>query len=263
MQMPNRIIAVQASVARAVDSSNAVDYTIHLKKSKVIDINKVMHSQFVFLKSMHKYFIKTPWFVKKIFPSYVWDLSAADGSIYLSFDDGPHPEITSWVLDELKKYDAKATFFCIGKNAEQHPKIYQRILDEGHATGNHSYSHVNGWKTTDEKYIDDVTAAATYIQSNLFRPPYGRIKSTQAKMLVAKKELKLKNIIMWDVLSADFDQSFTPQQCLSNVIRNTSAGSIIVFHDSEKAFHNLQFALTGTLEFAREMNYRCKKIELK
>src|SRR3954469_20977122 len=111
MQMPNRIIAVQASVARAVDSSNAVDYTIHLEKSKVIDINKVMHSQFVFLKSMHKYFIKTPWFVKKVFPSYVWDLSAADGSIYLSFDDGPHPEITSWVLDELKKYDAKATFF--------------------------------------------------------------------------------------------------------------------------------------------------------
>jgi len=209
---------------------------------------------------MHKYFIKTPWLVKKIFTSYVWSLPGDDDEIYLSFDDGPHPAITPWVLDELKKYGAKATFFCIGKNVEMYPKIYQRILDEGHATGNHSYSHMNGWKNTDEKYIDDVTAAATYIQSSLFRPPYGRIKSSQAKLIFSKKELQLKKIVMWDVLSADFDQSFTPEQCLSNVIRNITAGSIVVFHDSEKAFQNLQIALTGTLEFAREMKYQCKKI---
>lgn len=211
---------------------------------------------------MHKYFIKTPWIAKKIFPEYIWSMPATNHHVYLSFDDGPHPVITPWVLDELKKFDAQATFFCIGNNVEQFPGVYQRILDEGHAAGNHTHHHLNGWKTDDKRYLGDVAVAARFIQSNLFRPPYGRIKTKQAKQISSALGINDAKIIMWDVLSADFDSNFTPGQCLSHVIENVTAGSIIVFHDSEKAFANLKYVLPKSLEFLRKEGFLLKKIEL-
>ena len=159
---------------------------------------------------MHKYFIKTPWIAKRFFSSYVWSLPAYENVVYLTFDDGPHPTITPWVLDQLKQFGAEATFFCIGNNVEKYPDVYQKVLDEEHAIGNHTYHHLNGWKTDDNKYINDVSAAAQLIQSNLFRPPHGRIRSSQAKRIPGAMKKDHVRIIMWDVLSADFDYSFYP-----------------------------------------------------
>jgi peptidoglycan/xylan/chitin deacetylase (PgdA/CDA1 family) len=211
---------------------------------------------------MHKYFIKTPWIAKKFFSSYVWSLPSNENVVYLTFDDGPHPTITPWVLDQLKQFDAKATFFCIGNNVDKYPDVYQKILNEDHATGNHTYNHLNGWKTDDKKYIDDVSAAAQLIKSNLFRPPYGKIKNSQAKNIKDALQTSNKKIIMWDVLSADFDSTISPEQCLRNVLENVSAGSIIVFHDSEKAFTNLKYVLPKTLTVLKEEGFDFKKIEL-
>lgn len=211
---------------------------------------------------MHKYFIKTPWIVKKFFPNYIWDLSNDEKIVYLTFDDGPHPTITPWVLNQLEQFKAEASFFCIGNNVEKFPEIYEDILKSNHAVGNHTYHHLNGWKTEDEKYLDDISKASQVISSNLFRPPYGRMKSKQAKQVANAMQNVASKIIMWDVLSADFDSSFSPQKCLNNVLENFSAGSIIVFHDSEKAFNNLKYALPKTLEFLQQREFRCKKIEL-
>lgn len=209
---------------------------------------------------MHKHFIKIQWWIKKIFPDYIWSFSGKNNEVFLTFDDGPHQTITPWVLDELKKYGAKATFFCIGKNVVQHPKIYERILREGHAVGNHTFNHLNGWKTSVENYERDIKEAAKYINSDLFRPPYGRIKRKQFKQLNKAMNFKAK-VIMWDVLSADFDASITPEKCLQNVLKNTTAGSVIVFHDSEKAYRNLLFALPQTLHCLKAKGHQFKKID--
>ncbi len=195
------------------------------------------------------YFIKTPWWLKKIYPNRVWDISTSEKIIYLTFDDGPHPVATPFVLNELKKYNAKATFFCIGKNVIDHPSVYESIKAEGHSIGNHTQHHLNGWEIPDYLYVKDVTMAAQYISSDLFRPPYGRLKSSQAKQL---KDFK---IIMWDVLSGDFDESTSDEQCLKNVVDKTVPGSIIVFHDNEKAFPRLQYALPRSLKFFSEQGY--------
>jgi len=211
---------------------------------------------------MHKYFIKTPWIAKKFFSSYVWSLPANENEVYLTFDDGPHPIITPWVLEELEKYNAKATFFCLGSNIERFPDTYQSILDAGHATGNHTYNHLNGWKTEDKKYLADVSSASQIINSNLFRPPYGRIKNSQAKKISDALQKSNARIIMWDVLSADFDTSLSPEQCLTNVLDNVLPGSIVVFHDSEKAFTNLKYVLPKTLQSLNEEGFAFKKIEL-
>jgi peptidoglycan/xylan/chitin deacetylase (PgdA/CDA1 family) len=210
---------------------------------------------------MHQYFIKTPWLVKKLFPKYVWNLPNTNNEVYLTFDDGPHPEITPWVLEQLQKYNAKATFFCIGKNVEKYPQTYQQLLDEGHQVGNHTHNHLNGWKTPTPDYISNVRQAAQHIHSNLFRPPYGRIKAKQATRV---EEVMPSNtsIIMWDVLSADFDTSITKEQCAANVINNIEVGSIIVFHDSEKAFNHLQYTLPRVLQVIQEKNWDCKGIYL-
>lgn len=208
---------------------------------------------------MHRYFIKTPWIVKKILPDYVWSLPSDEKVIYFTFDDGPHPTITPWVLDELKKFDAAASFFCIGNNVEKYPDIYQRILEEGHAVGNHTNSHLKGWKTKDETYIYDSLKAAERIKTNLFRPPYGRIKNKQAKQIT---QVLRSKIIMWDVLSADFDTGFSPEQCFANVKENATAGSIVVFHDSEKAFPNLKIILPELLQFFAEQGYWFRRIEI-
>ena len=211
---------------------------------------------------LYKFFIKTPSFVKRFFSSYVWSLPTSEKLVYLTFDDGPHPVVTSFVLKELKKYNAKATFFCVGKNVEEYPEIYQQILAEGHAVGNHTYDHPNGWEVSRDYYLDNVTKASNYISSNLFRPPYGKIKSSQAKGITQAIN-KEANIIMWDVLSADFVTSISREQCLNNVLKNYDKGSIIVFHDSEKAYPNLQFALPKTLEALSANGYVFERIDLK
>jgi peptidoglycan/xylan/chitin deacetylase (PgdA/CDA1 family) len=175
------------------------------------------------------YFVKTPSYLKRLFSGLTWDVNSRD-EVFLTFDDGPVPGVTDKVLDILQAYHCKATFFCIGDNVRKHPELFQRILDEGHEVGNHTFHHVNGWKTRDIDYLQDITACATLVKSNLFRPPYGRIGYKQINLL--KKQYR---IVMWDVLSGDFDEELTTEDCYQNVIRNARPGSIIVFHDSIKA----------------------------
>ncbi|MEI7963605.1 MAG: polysaccharide deacetylase family protein [Chitinophagaceae bacterium] len=206
------------------------------------------------------YFVKTPAWLKKIYRHRIWDINSHEKTIYLSFDDGPHPTITSFVLDELKKYNAKASFFCIGNNVMKYPEVYRRILDEGHAVGNHSFNHVNGWKTNNELYLKDIDRARLIIDSNLFRPPYGKMTSFQRKLLAGKGYHM--HTIMWTVLSGDFDKSISPQQCASNVIRNSKQGSIIVFHDSEKAEEKMHFALPLVLKHFSDLGFRFDKIRV-
>jgi len=208
---------------------------------------------------MKFYWIKTNQLIKRIFNNYVWDIPNKENKIYLTFDDGPTPDVTEWTLSQLKKYNAKATFFCIGNNIEKHPDIYNSIIQEGHSIGNHTYNHLNGWKTKTEDYIYNVNLCTNQIQKStnylikpaIFRPPYGKIKSEQVKKI---KELGYK-IILWDVLSADFDSTISPEKCLENVISNIENGSIIVFHDSIKAKKNLEYALPKTLNFLTREGY--------
>ena len=202
-----------------------------------------------------RYFVKTPWWLSAVYSKYVWKISTTKKIVYLTFDDGPHPVATPFVLNELKKYNALATFFCIGKNVKAHPEIYKRILDEGHTVGNHTQNHLNGWKTDNKIYLADIAEAANYIDSDLFRPPYGRITSFQAKQLPAAMKGRKSKVIMWDVLSADFDTTIDGEQCLSNVIFNAKEGSVIVFHDSEKAFPRLEYCLPRVLKFFSDKGF--------
>ncbi len=183
-----------------------------------------------------------------------------DKSIYLTFDDGPHPTITPWVLNELKKYNAEATFFCIGKNVLLYPDVYKKVITAGHAIGNHTFSHLNGWKISTTTYLEDVGKASAVIDSGLFRPPYGRIKKSQARRLSNALEKKNVKVVMWDVLSADFDRSVSPETCACIVLKHVEPGSVVVFHDSEKAFRNLQFALPFVLERLKKEGFRFKKL---
>ena len=180
--------------------------------------------------------------------------------MFLTFDDVPHPTITPWVLELLKLHDAKATFFCIGNNVVKYPDVFERILQEGHAVGNHTYHHLNGWKTQKKAYITDVENAASLIVSNLFRPPYGRIKSSQVRGIKEAMNHQNAQVIMWDVLSADFDKSLTPKQCIANVMNHVVAGSIVVFHDSEKAERNLREALPQVITGLLNTGYKFRKI---
>ena len=180
--------------------------------------------------------------------------------LYLSFDDGPHPVATNFVLDELKRYHGKASFFCIGKNVLAHPGTYHRILEEGHRTGNHTQHHLNGWKTSDTEYLNDIAIASQSISSNLFRPPYGRLKNSQAKKVKTAMNDNTASIVMWDVLSGDFDPTITNEKCLGNVTGNAEPGSIIVFHDSEKAFSRLQYVLPRVLQYFSEKGYLFEKL---
>lgn len=197
------------------------------------------------------YLIKPSWWLRKIYSSALtWKIPVEENKIFLTFDDGPHPTITPFVLNCLKQHNAKATFFCIGKNVQLYQGVFQQIINEGHRVGNHTHNHLNGWKTTDKKYFENIILARKFIDSNLFRPPYGRITRFQIQQLKS-----IFSIIMWDVLSGDFDAELSPQKCLQNVVSNTSSGSIIVFHDSEKAFPRLEYALPKALEFFAEQGY--------
>jgi peptidoglycan/xylan/chitin deacetylase (PgdA/CDA1 family) len=206
------------------------------------------------------FWVKTNRIIKWIFPNYVWDIPNDANKVFLTFDDGPTQEITEWVLEQLKLHNAQATFFCIGNNIEKYPEIFQKTIAEGHAIGNHTFDHLNGWKTTTEDYIENVKLYETQnpklVTRNLFRPPYGKIKHSQSKIL---RKLGYK-IIMWDVLSRDYDQRISSTQCLENVLSNIETGSIIVFHDSVKAEHNLKYVLPKTLEFLKEKGFICDKI---
>jgi peptidoglycan/xylan/chitin deacetylase (PgdA/CDA1 family) len=210
---------------------------------------------------MKFYWIKTNWFIKKIFSNYTWDVSNTGKTVYLTFDDGPIPVVTEWVLGELKKHTFKATFFSIGDNITKHPEIFKKVVSEGHSIGNHTFNHLNGWNNSTEDYVENVARCEEAVSKNinqtlksrLFRPPYGKIKTAQSKAI---QNLGYK-IIMWDVLSADFDTTITKEQCLDNVLSNVKPGSIIVFHDSVKAFKNLEYVLPKTLDFLKENNFNC------
>ncbi|HEV2482768.1 MAG TPA: polysaccharide deacetylase family protein [Puia sp.] len=207
------------------------------------------------------YLVRMPRWLKRIYsPSLIWRLQAPQGAntLYLTFDDGPHPLVTPWVLEELQKYNARATFFCIGKNVKEYPKIYRQLLLKGHRVGNHTQNHLNGWRTDDAKYLDNIREAAQLIDSDLFRPPYGRIRKFQTRLLEGAP--RPFRIIMWDVLSADFDTNLTGEQCARNVIRYAQPGSIVVFHDSEKAFDRLRRALPAVLEHFSGLGYRFEAI---
>ncbi|PKP10948.1 MAG: polysaccharide deacetylase family protein [Bacteroidetes bacterium HGW-Bacteroidetes-4] len=198
-----------------------------------------------------------PNWLRKIYFSFHWKINNQAKELYLTFDDGPTPEVTEWVLNELATYGAKATFFCIGRNVERHPAIYKNILEQGHAVGNHTYSHLNGWHTWNNEYIDDIRLASDFIKSKLFRPPYGRIRQKQIRSL-KKAGYKL---FMWDVLSEDYNQTLSPEQSLNYVLQYTEKGSIIVFHDSVKASKNLYAVLPQVLKHFTEQGFTFKKLK--
>lgn len=205
--------------------------------------------------------VKTPKLVKWMFPNYIWNIPTTSKTIYLTFDDGPTPEITNWTLTVLKQYQAKATFFCIGNNIKKHPEIFENIIQDGHAIGNHTYNHLKGWKSNTRPYLDNIKQAQDLIEFhaknqktkfiNTFRPPYGQITLKQGKQLLA---LNYK-IIMWDVLSFDWQTQVSPETCFKNIISKTTNGSIVVFHDSVKASRNMQYALPKMLEYFSNKGY--------
>ncbi len=221
---------------------------------------------------MDFYWIKTHRFIKRLFSNQVWDIPNHENKIYLTFDDGPTPEITEWVLALLKEHNIKATFFCIGNNIEKNPGIFKKINEDGHSIGNHTFNHILGWKTPTKEYLENVLLCQSQINKLhtgpkgelaqqtknplLFRPPYGKIKPSQSKKL---RNLGYK-IIMWDVLTADFDQRISPKKCLENATKKVTSGSVIVFHDSIKASRNLQYALPKTIEILKEKGFLFDKI---
>lgn len=207
---------------------------------------------------------------KVVFPSLLWNFNIKEKVIFLTFDDGPIPEITPWVLKKLRDYNAKATFFCIGDNVARNPEVFKMILKEGHSIGNHSFNHLNGWKTDRDTYISNILKAETVIQNlskhqaikspvqtkKLYRPPYGRITFSQLKSL----EKKDYRIVMWDVISGDYDQEKAHRSCMEDVKKHTRPGSILVFHDSVKAFKNLQRILPEVLSFYSKKGFEFRTL---
>ena len=215
---------------------------------------------------MH-YFIKTPWILRNLVRSCVWKIPHAGNKIFISFDDGPHPEATPFALDQLKKHGAKATFFCLGKNVIAYPDIYQRIIEEGHQVGNHSFDHLNGWKTSSREYEENVLKAAQHIHSHLFRPPYGKISPEQISLLKRPHPVLQGNtasngfqIIQWDILTGDFDPECSPEKCFDHATGKATPGSIIVFHDSNKAFPRMSYALPQALQYYSAKGFSCEPI---
>ncbi|WP_236974436.1 polysaccharide deacetylase family protein [Membranihabitans maritimus] len=190
------------------------------------------------------YLIKTPRFVKEFFPQLIWEKSSENKVIYLTFDDGPHPEITPMVLEILKNFEAKATFFFVGENISKYRETYDVVQKEGHSIGSHTYNHLNGWATDNTTYFNNVKKGASEAHSRLFRPPYGRIKPSQVTFLTRHYQ-----IVMWDVLSGDFDKKINGDDCYLNVIKHGRPGSIVVFHDSDKSKDRMLYALPKVLEY--------------
>ena len=245
---------------------------------------------------MNFYLTHTPRWLKKIYPTCIWDIPVTDKTIFLTFDDGPHETATPFVLQQLELYKAKATFFCIGKNVAEHPEIFKQVKADGHAVANHTMHHTNGCKTNDDAYLKEIADADALIGSTLFRPPYGRIKRSQilkiqgsrnkgqvtrnkdqdssfkdqgsgskdqeSKSANQTSDIRHQNfeIIMWSVLSGDFDTEIDGEKCFQNAVRNIKPGSIIVFHDSRKALPRLQYALPKLLQWMQENGYASEAI---
>lgn len=197
------------------------------------------------------YLTKTPKFVQELFPNFTWHIPTTEKVLYLTFDDGPIPLVTPWVMEQLAEYNAKATFFCVGENIRKHPEVFDQMIEEGHTVGNHTQNHLNGWVTDNIPYFHNVRHGAHLTNSLLFRPPYGKLRPRQSQFL-----LRHYRIVMWDVLSGDFDPTISNEQCLNNVIRNANEGSIVVFHDSIKAEEKLRYALPKVLAHYAALGYR-------
>jgi peptidoglycan/xylan/chitin deacetylase (PgdA/CDA1 family) len=193
------------------------------------------------------YPVRTPLWLKWFYPGFEWQKKGAAGELYLTFDDGPHPEITGWVMDQLEAYGFQASFFLIGDNIRKYPDMFEQLKKSGHSLGSHTMKHLNGWKSRTSEYLQSFNEADELVETELFRPPYGRIKPQQARQIRASHR-----IIMWDVLSGDFDLSLTPEKCAQNVIKNIREGSIVVFHDSEKAWPRLKKALPAVLQYMHQ-----------
>ncbi len=194
---------------------------------------------------MNSFIVRPPAWFRNMLPGMLWRVNpslSGQKTVYLTFDDGPHPEVTPRVLDKLAEHGAKATFFCIGRNVERYPGIFQMIPDHGHEVGNHTCSHLNGARSGVDEYCRDVELASRRIRSDLFRPPYGRIRMSQLKKLRENYR-----VVMWDVLSYDFSRKVTPEKCLKNVLDHVRPGSVIVFHDSPRAEKNMKYALERVL----------------
>jgi peptidoglycan-N-acetylglucosamine deacetylase len=203
-----------------------------------------------------RFIYKPPYFLRKFYPKAIWRINGDEKSIFLTFDDGPIPEITPWILDLLKLNGLKATFFCVGDNVSRYPEIYKRIISEGHQVGNHTNNHLNGWKTRLDEYLKNISVAENKIRSSLFRPPYGRLTKKQYKFL--SKQYK---IVFWDVLTHDYNVSIKPEKCLENALKYTRDGSIIVFHDNIKSINTVKFVLPRYIEHFLKLNYKFVAID--
>jgi peptidoglycan/xylan/chitin deacetylase (PgdA/CDA1 family) len=200
--------------------------------------------------------ITPPKFIQKMLPELIWQIEDERG-VYLTFDDGPTPGITEWILAMLRRYHAKATFFVLGKNVERYPDLYAKILAEGHRVGNHTYSHQKGYLLSLERYLEDIDFAAGSVHSNLFRPPYARVTPSQLRAIAQRYK-----IVMWSVISRDYNRKISGEMCLRGVLPHIKAGAIILFHDSEKSFANMSYALPKVLARIDELGLKCKAIEL-
>jgi Predicted xylanase/chitin deacetylase len=201
------------------------------------------------------YLAKTPRIVQTLLPHFTWHIPTSEKKVFLTFDDGPVPEVTPWVLDLLGEYGAKATFFCVGDNVRKHPDIFRRIVKEGHAVGNHTFNHLRGWGTHTFGYLKNVKKCEQVVHSTLFRPPYGILRPSQTRSLKSRYK-----IVMWDVLSGDFDPRTSPEQCLQNVMEKVQPGSIVLFHDSIKAEPRMRYALSEMLRRLGKEGWRFDKI---
>lgn len=198
---------------------------------------------------------QTPDFIRKLIPGAVWRLPQKEKTVYLTFDDGPIPEVTPWVLDLLKKYNIKATFFCVGDNVRKHPEVFKMVVSAGHSVGNHTFNHLQGFKVRSGKYVENVELADSYIRSNLFRPPHGHLRIRQGTRLSKKFRF-----VMWDVITRDYNMKLSGEYVLNVVKRYVRNGSIIVFHDSIKAEENMKYALPKAIEFLLSEGYKFEKI---
>lgn len=201
---------------------------------------------------------RIPSLITRSLKKMTWNIKGDSRSVYLTFDDGPTPKVTQWVLDLLDQYKAGGTFFCLGRNVDAHPEIYNEIVKRGHSVGNHTYSHMKGYSASVSRYMDDIRIAGELIDSKLFRPPYGRILPQQVRAA-----LHHYKIIMWEVLSVDYNPKISGDRVVKNVISNVRPGSIVVFHDSDKASKNLYYALPKVLEFLKQEGYEMKVIDPK
>ncbi len=198
--------------------------------------------------------------MRALYPNFVWRKPKQEKVIYLTFDDGPIPEVTEFVLETLAEYNAKASFFCIGNNIQKHPDIFQKIINDGHSIGNHTFNHLKGWATDDKIYFENIALCKDEMTSRgvatkLFRPPFGRIKRSQSKVLFPDYQ-----IVMWDVLSGDFSLKLSPKTVLEKTLKHTEEGSIVLFHDSIKANKNMSYALPRFLEHFSEKGFRFESI---